>query len=219
MFSRIAPRYDLLNSLLSLGQHHRWAHLAAAAAGVGEDDLVLDVAAGTGELSLALTARGARVVALDFAPPMIAAGRARTQGRAVHYVQGDALALPFPDATFAAATIGFTLRNVASRAQLFSEMTRVVRPGGYVVSLETSQPPSRLLRAAYHAYLSAAACLTPLLSEGPAYRYFARSVAAFAEAEAIADELSAAGLQEVSYRHLLTGVVALHVGRVGEDHA
>jgi demethylmenaquinone methyltransferase/2-methoxy-6-polyprenyl-1,4-benzoquinol methylase len=216
LFGRIAPRYDLLNSLLSIGQHHRWARLAADAARIGPGDLVLDVAAGTGELALALAARRAHVVALDFAPEMIAAGRTRTAGRTVCYVQGDALSLPFPDARFAAATIGFTLRNVASRARLFSEMARVVRPGGWVISLETSQPPNRALRAAYHAYLSAAARLAPLLSEGAAYRYFARSVAAFADAEVIASELRAAGLHEVSFRRLLLGVVAIHAGRVGE---
>lgn len=212
MFDRIAGRYDLLNSLISLGQHRRWKRLTAAAAALSAGELALDVATGTGDIAFALAEADARVVGLDFAAGMLALARRRGRGRPVWLVRGDALRLPFPDDTFAAATIGFTLRNLTSRALLLAELARVTRPGGRVVVLETSQPPCALLRALYHGYLRAATSLAPLLSEGAAYRHLARTVIAFPPAEEIAGEFRAAGLQNVSFRRLLFGTVALHVG-------
>jgi demethylmenaquinone methyltransferase/2-methoxy-6-polyprenyl-1,4-benzoquinol methylase len=217
MFDRIAGRYDLLNSLISLGQHRRWKRLAAAAASLSPGDLALDVATGTGDIAFALADGGARVIGLDFAAGMLALGRQRGRGRPVWFVRGDALRLPFPDDTFGAATIGFTLRNLTSRACLFAELARVTRPGGRVVVLETSQPRCALLRALYHGYLRAAASLAPLLSEGAAYRHLARTVIAFPPAEEIADEFGAAGLQRVLFRRLFLGTVAVHVGEVGRE--
>jgi len=214
MFSRIAARYDLLNALLSLGQHRRWKALAARACRVPTGGLALDVCCGTGDIALALVHLGASAVALDFSPPMLAVARRKARGHPVAFLQADALSLPFPDNTFDAAAVGFSLRNVASIPRLLSEMARVVRPGGWIVSLETSQPPSRALRAIYRAYLELVSSLTPLLSEGAAYRYLLRTILAFPPAGQIAQQFRAAGLADVSFTPLLFGAAALHTGRV-----
>jgi len=214
MFDRVARRYDLVNSLISLGLHRHWKWSAAALARLPAGGLALDVCAGTGDLAIALARRGGRAVALDFAPEMIAVGRRRTTALPVSHLRADALLLPFPDHTFDAATIGFSLRSVTSRAQLFAEMARVVKPGGRVVSLETSQPPNRLVRAIYRLYLAIMMSLAGLISDGSAYRYLASTIAGFPPAQAIANEMTAAGMGRVTFRHLLLGIVAVHVGIV-----
>ncbi len=220
MFGRIAGRYDLLNSLISLGQHRRWKDLTALACRPASGRLVLDVCAGTADIAIAAARRGSKAVALDFSLPMLRLGRRKARGLPVAFVEADALRLPFCDDTFCAATIGFSLRNIAaptgdmaSIAALISELSRVVRPGGWVVSLETSQPPSRIARSAYHAYLRLAVALSPLLSEGGAYRYLLRTVTEFPPADRVADLFRAAGLRDVGYTHLLLGAAAVHTGR------
>jgi len=214
MFGRIALRYDLINYLLTLGQQRRWKDLTAQACRVPAGGLALDVCAGTGDIALALARRGARAVALDFARPMLLLGQRKARDLPVFLVEGDALNLPFPDDNFDAAATGFSLRNVASLPRLLSELARVVRPGGWVVSLETSQPPSPIVRAIYRAYLELAISLTPLLSEGSAYRYLANTIVAFPPAEKIADLFREAGLHEVSFARLMFGAVAIHYGQV-----
>lgn len=214
MFGRIARRYDLMNSLLTLGQHRRWKDVAARACDTARGDLALDVCAGTADIALALARQGAQAVALDFSAEMLERGRRKSCARGIASVCGDALRLPFADHTFHAAAVGFSLRNVVSLPGLLSEMARVVRPGGWVVSLETSQPPSAAIRFMYHRYLRFAAGLAPLLSVGSAYRYLAETIIVFPGADEIADRLHAAGLREVSYRRLMLGAVAIHRGRV-----
>lgn len=214
MFDRIAPRYDLVNSLLSLGQHRRWKARAARLCQVPPGGRALDVCAGTGDIALALSRLGAEVVALDFAPHMLARAQERRGRQRLALVQGDALALPFRDASFEAAAVGFSLRNVFSLPGLLAEMRRVVRPGGWVVSLETSQPSSRLVQRIYHQYLRLAVSFAPLLSVGSAYRYLAQTIFAFPPADEVAGLFRAAGLEEVSHQALLLGVVAIHRGRV-----
>lgn len=213
MFGRVAARYDLINALITLGQNHRWKNLAANTCRVPVGALALDVCAGTADISLALARRGARAVALDFSSEMLALGQRKSRGKPIAFVLGDALQLPFPDRTFEAAVVGFSLRNVASLPQLLAEMRRVVKPGGWVVSLETSQPPSRLVRALYRLYLSITISFTPLLSEGSAYGYLASSILAFPPAEEVAAAFRAAGLTDVSFQLQLLGVVAVHAGR------
>ena len=213
MFDRIARRYDLVNSLISLGLHKHWKRITARAAQVKPGAAALDICAGTGDLAIALAHHGARVVALDFAPEMIALGRRRTRSLPISYVRGDALLLPFSDHTFDGATIGFSLRNVASRPQLFAEMARVVRPGGWVVSLETSQPSNRFLRLLHRLYLRAAVAAAGLISESAAYRYLAATTLSLPPTEVIAQEMREAGLVEVEVRTLLFGAAALHSGR------
>ena len=214
MFDRIAQRYDLANSLISLGLHKRWKRLAAEAAQVGSGGIALDVCAGTGDIAVALARRTARVLAVDFSPEMMAIGRRRAAGLPVIHVGGDALFLPFSADTFDAATVGFSLRNVASRSQLFSEMKRVVHPGGRVVCLETSRPRGRLLGWLHRVYVGLAIACAGLIAEGAAYRYLAGTIIGFPTAEQIAEEMREAGLVEVQMRRLLLGAVALHCGKV-----
>jgi len=215
MFSRISARYDLLNAFISLGLNRRWKDLTARACRVPSGGLALDVCAGSADIALALERRGARVVALDFSREMLLVARRKVRDRPIWIVEGDALQLPFPNRTFDAAAVGFSLRNIESLPRLLAEMARVVRPGGWVVSLETSQPPARALRLIYHAYLRLAISFTPLLSHGSAYRYLARSIFVFPPAEEIAQAFRAAGLRQVSFTRLLFGVVAIHRGQVG----
>jgi demethylmenaquinone methyltransferase/2-methoxy-6-polyprenyl-1,4-benzoquinol methylase len=184
---------------------------------------VLDVCAGTADIAIAVAQRGGRAVALDFALPMLEVGRRKARTRDVAFVEADALALPFQNDTFDAATIGFGLRNIAAAAgqtsaiaALLSEMARVVRPGGRVVSLETSRPPSEIVRCGYHVYLRLAVALSPLLSEGPAYRYLLRTVRTFPSAGQVADLFRAAGLTDVDYTGLVFEAAAIHTGRVPE---
>jgi demethylmenaquinone methyltransferase/2-methoxy-6-polyprenyl-1,4-benzoquinol methylase len=214
MFGRIARRYDLINSLLSLGQHRRWKRLTARACRVPPGGLALDVCAGTADIALALTRLDARAVALDFCAPMLALARRKAVRRPVAFLQADALSLPLADNTFHAAAVGFSLRNVSSIPDLLAEMTRVVRPGGWVVSLETSQPTSAVIRAFYRAYLEIMVLLSAPLSEGPAYRYFLSTIIAFPPADRVADLFRAAGLRDVSCTLLTFGAAALHAGRV-----
>ena len=134
MFDRLAGRYDLLNTLLSGGSDARWRRAAARATGLQTGGWALDVACGSGKLSQALLKLGCRVVGLDFSAGMLAVAAARAPGP--RYVRGDALALPFPDASFDAATIAFGLRNLADPERGLAEMRRVLRPGGRAVVLE-----------------------------------------------------------------------------------
>jgi len=213
LFGRIAPRYDALNSLLSLGRHRAWKERAALACRVPAGGLALDVCAGTGDIALSLARRGARVIAVDFSRPMLHLARQKSAGLPISFVLANALALPFADGRFEAAVAGFSLRNVASVPRLLAEMARVVRPGGRVVSLETSQPRSRLVRLLYRVYLEAAIAAASLFSERAAYRYLLRTIVAFPPAHRVADLLRRAGLVEVTTHPLLLGAAALHTGR------
>ncbi len=209
MFDDIAGRYDLLNTLISLGLHKRWKRAAAQRAAVPPGGLALDVCAGTGDVAAALLERGARVVCVDFSREMIARGRRRVRAP---YVLGDALLLPFPDAAFDAAVIAFSLRNVSSRAKLFSEMARVVRPGGVVVALEASRPRNPVLRIAHRFYLGLATAAAGLFSQRDAYRYLAGSILSFPPPEEVAREMREAGLTEVGVRSFALGAAVLYSG-------
>src|SRR4051794_13465621 len=137
MFDRIAGPYDLMNSVMTAGLHHRWRERAADLARVGPGSRGLDVATGNGGLALELASRGAEVVGSDFSEGMLDVARRKAAGRAgVTWEQGNALALPYPDASFDASTVGFGARNFSDLAQGLREMARVVRPGGRVVVLE-----------------------------------------------------------------------------------
>lgn len=218
MFARIVPRYDLMNTLMTLGMDRRWRELTVEAARVPPGGLALDVAAGTGELTFTLLRHGARVaVGADFCQDMLIAARdkARRRGaRGALFVTGDALALPFPDDAFDAATVGFGLRNVSDLPGALAELRRVVRPGGRVVCLELTHPPSRLVAVAFHPYFHGLVPLVGgLISGDPlAYRYLPDSVLRFPSAPRLADLMREAGLRAVQYRLLGLGTVAIHVG-------
>jgi len=216
LFSRLAPRYELLNALMSLGQVERWRRAAAKAARIPPGGRALDVAAGEGGLTRALVARWseARVVAVDFTHQMVRLGRARTKRR-VHWAEGDALRLPFPDATFDAVVNAFMLRNVVDVEGALAEQVRVVRPGGRVVCLEMTWPRSRWFRPLFRLYFFGWVPLLGGLLTGQrdAYRYLPRSVHEFLPPEGVAATMERVGLGQVQYRLMGMGTVALYVGK------
>jgi len=216
MFDRITPAYDRMNRLMSFGMDGSWRALAVRASGVGPGDAALDVCCGTGDLAIelldAVSTRG-RVVGLDFSQAMLDA--ARRKSSQVEWVRGDALALPFPDGEFAAATIGFGMRNLADPLRGFAELARVVRPGGRVVCLELTDPPAWAAPFARLWTDRAVPLLGRLVArETDAYRYLPASVHRFPPADELAAVMGRAGLRRVRYRRLSGGAVAVHVGTV-----
>jgi demethylmenaquinone methyltransferase/2-methoxy-6-polyprenyl-1,4-benzoquinol methylase len=216
MFDRISPAYDRMNRLMSGGLDGRWRRFAVRCAGLAPGDAALDVCCGTGDLAIDLldevSSRG-RVVGLDFSEPMLELARAKTA--LVEWVRGDALDLPYGTGEFAAATIGFGMRNLADHLRGFAELRRVVSPGGRVVCLELTDPPAW---AAPFARLWTDRAV-PLLGrmvarETDAYRYLPASVHRFPPADELAAIMHRAGLRRVRYRRLSGGAVAVHVGTV-----
>ena len=216
MFDRITPAYDRMNRVMSLGMDGSWRALAVRASGVAPGDAALDVCCGTGDLAIelldAVSTRG-RVVGLDFSPAMLDA--ARRKSSQVEWVRGDALALPFADGEFAAATIGFGMRNLSDPLRGFAELGRVVRPGGRVVCLELTPPPAWAAPFARLWTDRAVPLLGRLIArETDAYRYLPASVHRFPPAEELAAVMGRAGLRRVRFRRLSGGAVAVHVGTV-----
>jgi demethylmenaquinone methyltransferase/2-methoxy-6-polyprenyl-1,4-benzoquinol methylase len=219
MFARISPRYDLLNHLLSANTDRRWRALLVRRV---RDQLktgahALDVACGTGDLSLALDASGAAAITgLDFCRPMLdlAARKSRAQGRDVQFVEGDALALPFAEATFEIVTIAFGLRNLASTEGGLRELLRVVKPCGRVYVLEFSQPVVPGLRALFGFYFTRVLPRVGGLLSGSrvAYEYLPDSVARFPDQRRLAALMRAVGFEQVEFKNLTGGVAALHSG-------
>jgi len=214
MFDAVADRYDLLNDVLSLGQDRWWRSIVARLVAAKADDLVLDIAAGTGTSSRAFTKAGARCVACDFSLGMLRAG-ARKPGGRVTFAAGDALALPFAEQTFDVVTISFGLRNVADPEAALTEMLRVTKPGGRLVICEFSHLPARPLDVAYQRYLATALpMVAKRISANPgAYEYLAESIKDWPPQAELADRIEAAGWSKVDWRNLTGGIVALHVAR------
>jgi demethylmenaquinone methyltransferase/2-methoxy-6-polyprenyl-1,4-benzoquinol methylase len=210
MFDRIAPVYDVMNRVFTMGLDGRWRKLAAAGA-VRPGDRVLDAACGTGDLALADRKAGGEVTGLDFSERMLE--RARQKSDQVQWVQGDVLALPFGDASFDAATIGFGIRNVDDLDAGLRELARVVRPGGRLAVLEITRPTG-VLRPFFRLWFDV---LIPLagkaLPGGAAYTYLPASVRRFPGPDDLADALRRAGFADVNHRLLAGGIVSLHVGR------
>lgn len=209
MFDRIAPVYDAMNRVMSAGLDARWRR-AAAAAVVRPGDAVLDVCCGSGDLALAALAAGGRVTGVDFSRAMLE--RARRKAPAVDWVEGDALALPLPDGSFDAVTIGFGLRNLADPARGLAELRRVLRSGGRIAVLELTRP-SGLLAPCYRLWFE---LLVPtgarLLPGGSAYAYLPASVRRFPGPADVARLMDEAGLGEIRWRLFAGGAVALHTG-------
>lgn len=212
MFDRVAPRYDMANTVFSAGQDRHWRRVAAAAARVGPDDLVVDVAGGTGALSLGLAATGARVICLDFSPNMLAAGAGRCTDPRVWWVNGDGMRLPLPDSSVDAVTIAFGLRNLPDPAAGLAEFARVTRPGGRLVVLEFSTPCWGPFRSVYTRYLvGAIPRLARVVTSDPAaYRYLAQSIQAWPAQEDLAQIIGRAGWSQVQWKNLTGGIVAVH---------
>jgi demethylmenaquinone methyltransferase/2-methoxy-6-polyprenyl-1,4-benzoquinol methylase len=220
MFDSIAPAYDRMNTLMTLGLDDRWRRAARDATGLRPGDAAIDVACGTGKMAALLAERVGpfgRVEAVDLSDAMLARGRRAFRDLVqLHFSPANALALPFRDGEFDAATIAFGLRNLADFEAGFREMARVVRPGGVVVCLELSLPRWKTYARLYHAVFRrvAPAAGAIFARRGGAYSYLPASLDGFPRAEDLAATMRAAGLVDVAYRRLTTGVVALHRGRV-----
>jgi demethylmenaquinone methyltransferase/2-methoxy-6-polyprenyl-1,4-benzoquinol methylase len=219
MFSGIARRYDLLNHLLSGNIDKRWRRKTARAleSSLVEGARVLDVACGTGDLSLVLAEAGrARVVGLDFCRPMleIARRKAVEGSRPIPFVEGDALRLPFADETFDAATIAFGLRNLAGVADGLRELRRILKPGGRLAVLEFSSPVVPGFRALFRFYFTRVLPRIGGLVSGSrgAYEYLPDSVTRFPDQKRLAELMRAEGFERVEYSNLTGGIAALHTG-------
>jgi demethylmenaquinone methyltransferase/2-methoxy-6-polyprenyl-1,4-benzoquinol methylase len=216
MFDRISPSYDRMNLLMSMGRDGRWRRLGVRASRAQPGDAALDVCCGTGDFAVELrraVGPSGRVVGLDFSPQMLAVARRKCS--AVEWQQGDALALPFADGEFAAACVGFGVRNLSDHRRGFAEMARVVRPGGRVVCLEMSTPPAPIRPFSQLWTDHGVPVLGRIVAHDPeAYRYLPASVHRFPSAPELAEIMREAGLVDVGYRRLMMGVVALHVGKV-----
>jgi demethylmenaquinone methyltransferase/2-methoxy-6-polyprenyl-1,4-benzoquinol methylase len=221
MFDAIAPRYDLLNSVLSLRLHHGWRRAATREAALSPGNAALDVCTGTGDFAFELARRvGSKglVVGSDFSLPMLRLGeqKGRDKGN-VRFTLADTQALPFPDHTFDAVTVGFGIRNVADIQKGIAEMSRVARPGGRVVLLEFNQPRQPLFAALYRWYSFTVLPLLGGMVSGrrSAYEYLPSSVAAFHSREAIKGMMEQAGLTDVRITDLTFGTVVVHRGIKG----
>jgi demethylmenaquinone methyltransferase / 2-methoxy-6-polyprenyl-1,4-benzoquinol methylase len=214
MFDRIAPVYDVMNRVMTVGLDRRWRRLTAEAA-VRPGERVLDACCGTGDLALAdLKAGAGEVIGLDFSEPMLE--RARRKSDAVEWVQGDMLSLPYEDASFDAATVGFGVRNVEDLEAGLRELRRVLRPGGRLGVLEITRPRG-LLKPFFRLWFDV---LVPLagkvLPGGKAYSYLPASVRRFPGPEDLQAVMERAGFANVRFRLLAGGIVALHTGEVAK---
>ncbi|HSM36745.1 MAG TPA: class I SAM-dependent methyltransferase [Longimicrobiales bacterium] len=225
MFSDIAPRYDLLNHVLSLNVDRLWRSAAAReVVGGAPPGRVLDACAGTLDLSLAVASRlppGGRVVGVDFALPMLELGRAKIGSARVDTVAADSLRLPFADGTFDAAAVAFGVRNLADRAAGLDEFARVLKASGRLVVLEFSTPAFAPLAAAYRFYFHRILPrIGALLSRhDDAYTYLPESVVDYPPPAAFGGMMEASGFQRVRWRRLTGGIVTLHVGEKGSLRA
>jgi demethylmenaquinone methyltransferase/2-methoxy-6-polyprenyl-1,4-benzoquinol methylase len=208
MFDAVARRYDITNTVLSLGQDRAWRRATRSALRIGPGDAVLDLAAGTAVSTVELAKSGASCVACDFSVGMLKAGAERD----VPKIAGDATKLPFADGVFDAVTISFGLRNVNPHVGGLREMARVTRPGGRLVVCEFSTPTNRAFSTVYKEYLmKALPRMAGVVSSDPeSYQYLAESIRAWPTQAALAQQISAAGWSAVRWRNLSGGIVALH---------
>lgn len=219
LFSDIAPRYDLLNHLLSFNVDRRWRRKAIGALEWERDPggLYLDLCAGTLDVATDLARRpgfAGRIVAADFAEPMLRAGQAKVRGQPVLPVTADALTLPLPDASCAGALVAFGVRNLSDLSTGLREVARVLAPGGRYVILEFSTPRQAIVRAGYHAYFHHVLPRVGGLVSGNrgAYRYLPESVVHFPDVAELADRMRQSGFRDVRWQSLTFGIAAIHVG-------
>lgn len=216
MFARIAPRYDLLNRLMTFGQDVRWRREAVRRLEIGAKSVLLDVGAGTGDIAMEILRREPHVhmVACDLTPEMIAVGRERSLGEQVMWVFADAAHLPFASGVFNGVISGFLLRNVPDIDQALREQQRVLVPGGRFVSLDTTPPPSGFLSPFIHFHLN---YVIPVLGkliagDAEAYAYLPDSMNKFLRAEDLEVRIQAAGIQAVKFVRRMLGTMAIHWG-------
>jgi demethylmenaquinone methyltransferase/2-methoxy-6-polyprenyl-1,4-benzoquinol methylase len=214
MFDRIAGFYDLMNSVMTAGLHHRWRSRAADLAAVGPGSAALDVATGTGDLAIELARRagpGGEVIGSDFSEEMLSL--ARRKAPEIGFEWGNALELPYPDGRFDAATVGFGARNFADLDRGLAEMARVVRPGGRVVVLEITTPQRPPLSTFFRVWFDRVVpLLGRLTGESLAYSYLPSSVRRFPGPEGLAAAMARAGLRDIRWILTAGGIIAIHVG-------
>lgn len=221
VFDSVVERYDLMNDVMSLGLHRLWKRIAIARSGLKPGQSALDVAAGSGDLSLRMARRvgtSGLVVVTDINAEMLAVGRDRLLdsgfAKNVSFVQADAEALPFPPRSFHCVGIGFGLRNVTDKSAALASMYRVLKPGGRMLVLEFSSPHLGVLNSAYDAYsfevlprLGQA-----LVGDAASYRYLAESIRRHPDQEALKTMMAVQGFERCEYLNLAGGIVALHIG-------
>jgi demethylmenaquinone methyltransferase/2-methoxy-6-polyprenyl-1,4-benzoquinol methylase len=221
MFTRISDRYDLLNRLMTFGQDLRCRREAVHALCSSDGSCVLDVGAGTGDLSLEIqrSTPNAMVVAVDFTPGMIARGRAREENPAIHWVVANAENLPFPARAFDGVISGFLLRNLLEVDRALAEQARILRPGGTMVSLDAIRAEDRRSNPFLRFYFS---FVIPLLGrlvagDAEAYNYLPSSMEAFLSARELSDRIEQTGFMNVAAQERMFGTIAIHSGRKPED--
>ncbi|MXV81254.1 MAG: ubiquinone/menaquinone biosynthesis methyltransferase [Chloroflexi bacterium] len=215
MFSRLVPHYDRMNRLMTGGRDGRWRTLAVRLS-KPEGSAVLDLGAGTGDLSAEFRRQdAARVTALDVSAHMLTRAEEKFGRQQIDWLRGDALHLPFADASFDVVASAFVMRNLPDLAGSFEEMARVLKPGGRLVGLDITHPPDsrwgKVLRLGFEQGVTRVAGLVS--GDRSAYRYLPNSLSGYPTADELSAMLESAGLIDVSYRRLSMGVVALHIGR------
>jgi demethylmenaquinone methyltransferase/2-methoxy-6-polyprenyl-1,4-benzoquinol methylase len=217
MFGRIAARYDLMNRLMTFGQDRRWRRFVVQQARLQPGDRLLDIATGTGDIALEARSRvrDLRVAAADLTLPMMRVGQQRSGAGAITWQAADTLCLPYAGDVFDAVTSGYLFRNVPDIPGALREQVRVLKPSGWLVTLDTTPPPHNLLRPAIQFHLR---YIIPTLGriiagESDAYRYLPESTLSFKTADELADLMRAAGLVQVQYRRFMFGTMAVHWGQ------
>lgn len=214
LFARIAPYYGLLNTILSLGLHKSWRRKAMVMLALKPGERCLDVCSGTGDLALAVQARGGKVIALDMTAEMLQVAQKRAGGT-LDVVMGDALCLPFADDSFDCVTLGFGLRHSeGDLPTLLTELARVVKPGGRLMSLELSHPPNRSWRMLSNLYIHMLLPVIGGLYDREAYHYLSQSIEEFPNAADLAEVLVEAGFAHCDYKLLSGGIAAVHLATV-----
>jgi ubiquinone/menaquinone biosynthesis methyltransferase len=217
LFATIADRYDLITRVLSYGMDKRWKRRVIRMSAVSPGMRALDLACGTGDIAFALGARGADVTGLDVTYRMVQLARVkRPAGRAVRFLTGDMMALPFAARTFDVVTTGYGIRNVPRIEPALAEIHRVLRPGGMVISLDFNRPDQKLLRHFYLAYLTAVgSALGWVLHRDPdTYRYIAESIRRYPGAHGVARLMEQHGFADCQVEPLLGGLMAINSARV-----
>ena len=217
MFGSIAPRYDLLNRLLSLGIDRRWRRFAVGKIGLSGAGRVLDVATGTGDILIEALKQRPDTLAIgsDFTFEMMLRGKPKAGAEKIRWNTADALHLPFPDESFDAVTSGFGVRNFIDRERAFREQRRVLKPGGRVICLEISKPPKNLLRPFFLFFFNKIVPFVGGLISGQrdAYTYLPQSVNEFLTPDELKAIMERAGLRDVKYKRLMMSTVAIHTGK------
>lgn len=214
MFQRIAPRYDLMNRLMTGGQDVRWRKMVVRLAALPPRGRLLDLGAGTGDLAREASRQypGSEITAADFTVNMMRAGREAHPNVLLDWSAADALHLPFPDASFDAVISGFLLRNVVDLPRALSEQMRVLKPNGRIIALDTTRPKPTIVSPLIRFHMRR---VIPwlggmLTGEHAAYRYLPSTSEAFLTAEQLQSQLQQAGFREVQFRRLMFGTVAIH---------